>query len=88
MLRKLLPHAAIIISVMYFVFYFIDRVNPAMAFINNGMTKVLICILGVISILESVCLIRENRARERSRQERLRRQRADRERAEGRRQGY
>ena len=71
MLRKLLPHVAIIISVMYFVFYFIDRVNSAMAFINNDITKNLLFALGVIAILESVWLIRSNRAQERRRQQRL-----------------
>ena len=71
MLRKLLPHVAIIITMMYFVFYFIDRVNPAMAFINNDITKNLLFALGVIAILESVWLIRSNRAQERRRQQRL-----------------
>ena len=71
MLRKLLPHVAIIITMMYFVFYFIVRVNPAMAFINNDITKNLLFALGVIAILESVWLIRSNRAQERRRQQRL-----------------
>ena len=71
MLRKLLPHVAIIITMMYFVFYFIDRVNPAMAFINNDITKNLLFALGLIAILESVWLIRSNRAQERRRQQRL-----------------
>ena len=48
MLRKILPHAAIILSMMYFVFFCIDRVNSAMAFINNDITKWLLVILGVI----------------------------------------
>ena len=34
MLRKLLPHAAIILSGMYVVFFFLDRVNAAI--INSG----------------------------------------------------
>lgn len=72
MLRKLLPHAAIIISVMYFVFFVIDRINSAMAFIDNDMTKVLLVVLGVISIINAFFLIRDNRARERKRQAKLR----------------
>ena len=68
MLRKLLPHAAIIISAMYFVFFFIDRVNPAMAFINNDMTKILLCVLCVIAICNAVFVIRYNRARARRQQ--------------------
>lgn len=76
MLRKLLPHAAIIISAMYFVFFFIDKVNSAMAFIDNDITKALIFALGVIAIINAVQLIREERERERRYQQALRRRRA------------
>ena len=65
MLRKLLPHAAIILSGMYFVFFFIDRVNTAMAFINNNITKRLLFALCVISIVEAVWLIRDDRRKTR-----------------------
>lgn len=63
MLRKILPHAAIILSMMYFVFFCIDRVNSAMAFINNNITKWLLVILGVISIYNAVLLIVEDQKR-------------------------
>lgn len=72
MLRKFLPHIAIILSGMYFVFYGIDRVNSAMAFIDNELTKGLLVVLGVISILNALFLIRDNRAKERKRQAKLR----------------
>lgn len=65
MLRKLLPHAAIILSAMYFVFFFIDRVNSAMAFIDNDITKGLLFALCVISVINSVLLIRDDRRRAR-----------------------
>ena len=65
MLRKLIPHCVIIVSAMYFVFFFIDRVNSAMAFINNGLTKGLLFALCVLAIYESVLLIRDDRRRER-----------------------
>lgn len=74
MLRKLLPHAAIVISAMYFVFFFIDRVNSAMAFINNDITKGLLFALCVISILNSIRLISIDRRTERARQRRRREQ--------------
>lgn len=70
MLRKLLPHAAIIISGMYFVFFFIDRVNSAMAFINNDITKGLLFALCVITIFNAVLLIHDDRRRTRERQRR------------------
>lgn len=68
MLRKLLPHVAIIISGMYFVFFCIDRVNSAMGFIDNGLTKGLLVVLGVVSVINAVFLIRDNRRKERRRQ--------------------
>lgn len=76
MLRKILPHAAIIISLMYFVFFFIDRVNSAMAFINNNITKGLLFALCVICIANSLFLIRDNREKERKRQKRLQQKKA------------
>lgn len=75
MLRKLLPHAAIILSAMYFVFFFIDRVNSAMSFIDNDITKALLFALGVIAIVNAVQLIRDDRDRERRRQQTLRQRR-------------
>lgn len=73
MLRKLFCHGAIVISVMYFVFFGIDRVNTAMCFIDNEITKVLLVVLGVISIVNSCVIIRDDRVRERKRQAKLRR---------------
>lgn len=73
MLRKLFCHGAIVISVMYFVFFGIDRVNTAMCFIDNEITKVLLVVLGVISIINSCVIIRGDRVRERKRQAKLRR---------------
>lgn len=63
----LIEHAVIIISLMYFVFFFIDRVNSPMAFINNDITKVLLFILCVLSIFNSVRLISADRRAERRR---------------------
>ena len=70
MLRRLLPHAAIILSGMYFVFFFIDRVNTAMLFINNPITKGLLFALGVISVIDAAWLIRDDRRRVRQQQAR------------------
>ena len=38
-IRPMLPYAAILIANMYIVFFLIDRVNTAMNFIDNGLTK-------------------------------------------------
>lgn len=71
MLRKLLPHVAIVMSLMYVVFFCIDRVNSAMAFIENDITKWLLLVLCLVSITEAVLLIADGRRRERRRQKRL-----------------
>ena len=68
MLRKLLPHAAIVLSGMYFVFFLIDRVNSAMSFINNRITKRLLLALCIISVVESIWLIHEERNKMRRQQ--------------------
>ena len=70
MLRKLLPHGAIIISGMYLVFFLIDRVNSAMAFINNDITKWLLLVLCAISVFDACLLIHDDRRRVRQQQAR------------------
>jgi len=64
LLRKLLAHAAIIISGMYFVFYGIDLVNPNMSFIDNGITKALLVILGVLSVINAIQVIHDVRRKQ------------------------
>lgn len=61
MLRKILPHAAILLSNMYIVFFFIDRVNTAMQFINNSITKFLLLLLCIITTINSSFLILDER---------------------------
>lgn len=70
MLRKWLPHVAILLSNMYLVFFLLDRVNKAMAFINNGITKGLLVALSLISIFNACLLIHDRRERIRAAQRR------------------
>lgn len=63
MFRKIFPHAAIILSAMYVVFFHIDRVNSAMGFINNDITKVLLYVLCALSVINSIVIIRDDRKR-------------------------
>lgn len=76
MLRKIFPHIAIVLCNMYLVFYAIDRVNSAMAFINNSITKLLLVVLCIISTVNAAFLIRDQRrqtaAREAARRQALR----------------
>lgn len=69
-MRKLLPHVTIVMCLMYVVFFGIDRVNSAMAFIDNEITKWLLLVLCLFSIVEAIWLIADDRRRERRRQKR------------------
>ncbi len=60
-LRDVLPHGAIILSLMMIVFYILDQFNDAMAFINNRITKSLLLILSIVSIINAVNLIAYHR---------------------------
>ena len=72
MLRKIMPHIAIIISGMYVVFFCIDKVNSAMAFINNNITKGLLLVLCIVTVFNAALLIHDSRASLRRRQQRQR----------------
>ena len=64
-LKKLLPHLEIILAGMILVLCVIDRFNSAMAFIDNDITKTLLMILCILSIIVACMLISAQRARER-----------------------
>ena len=59
----MLPHCAILICNMYIVFFLIDRVNTAMAFIDNDITKGLLAAMCLISIWCSALLMKKKRRR-------------------------
>ena len=61
MIRKIIPHATIVLCNMYVVFYLIDRVNPAMEFITNNITKFLILLMCIFSTVNAILLIRVQR---------------------------
>jgi len=44
MLRKILPHVLIVLSVVLIVFLVIDQMNSAMGFIDNQATKIIMII--------------------------------------------
>ena len=71
---RLLPHGAILICNMYIVFFLIDRVNTAMCFIDNDITKALLAIMCVISLGTSLALMRSQRRADAARERRARRQ--------------
>ena len=74
---RLLPHGAILICNMYIVFFLIDRVNTAMCFIDNDITKALLFVMCVISLGTSLVLMRSQRRADAARERRMRRQESD-----------
>ncbi len=63
----MLPHAVILICNMYVVFFLIDRVNPAMNFIDNGLTKGLVALLCAGAVVDALALKRLGRRTRRRR---------------------
>ena len=54
----LLPHAAVILSLMAITFLITDYYNQPMAFVSNPITKALLFVLALLSLGESIVLIR------------------------------
>ena len=52
-LRMLLSHALIILALMYLVLFVIDRINNAMEFINNDLTKTLLAVMSILAVVHA-----------------------------------
>ncbi len=63
LLKTLPAHLAVILSLMYLVLFVIDRINSAMEFINNDITKTLLAILALLSIANGLSLMLASRRR-------------------------
>lgn len=61
MIKKILPHICIVISVCMFAFFIVDQVNSAVNFINNQGSKIILMALCVLTAISSVLFIREMR---------------------------
>jgi len=55
--KYVFAHAAIVLSGMLMVLLAIDRVNEAMMFIDNSITKGLLWVLCIVSILNAARLL-------------------------------
>ncbi len=53
-LRRLLPHATLILSLMLLTFFGIDLFNESMAFLNNSVTKALVAVQALLTAVLSV----------------------------------
>lgn len=63
MIKRMLPHLSLVISVMMLVLFAIDRVNEAMNFIGNDVFDVLLLLYSLTVIPTALFLIAENRKR-------------------------
>lgn len=50
---KLLCHLLIVLAGMFLTFFVIDRVNPAMEFLDNDISDWLLCAFTVLTIVQS-----------------------------------
>ena len=66
LVRKLLPHVAIVISGMLIVFFVIDRINKPMGFMTNEFHKRITFVLALLAIYFAVQLIALQRRAERA----------------------
>ena len=51
--HKVLPHGILILSLMFVVFLILDQYNPLMQFLDNGISRMLLGILLLLSIISS-----------------------------------
>lgn len=63
--RKLLPHVNIILGLMFITFFIVDKFNGAMNFIGNDISKGLLLLFALVSMVNAGFVIQENRRRAR-----------------------
>ncbi len=63
MLKRILPHLSLVISVMMLVLFVLDRVNEAMNFIGHDVFDFLLLIYCLTVIPTAIFLIVDNRRR-------------------------
>ncbi|MEG1560458.1 MAG: hypothetical protein RRY79_00120 [Clostridia bacterium] len=56
-LATILPHILIILSGMFLTFLTIDIFNSAMGFINNDITKTLMFVFCILTVITSILFI-------------------------------
>jgi hypothetical protein len=61
MLKRVIPHICLIISVMMLVLFTIDRVNESMNFIGNDIFDTLLLLFCLSAIPTAIFLIADNR---------------------------
>ena len=60
-MKKILNHSAIILPLFYLTLFVIDKINSAMQFIENDITKALILVLAAVSTVNAIFAISADR---------------------------
>jgi len=61
MLKRIIPHINIVVSVIMLVLFVLNRINDTMAFLRGDDFETLLLMLIVFSIITSLILIKINR---------------------------
>lgn len=69
MIRKLLPHATFILAELFIALNIVDSYNPAMGFLTGGVSKALLVVFCVVSILCAVVQLTSERRSSKTREE-------------------
>ena len=56
-LLNILPHINIVLAFTMLTFFVVDRYNRAMSFINNDITKWMLCIFCVTVVVEAIATV-------------------------------
>ena len=57
LLLNILPHINIALAVTMLTFFVVDRYNRAMSFINNDITKWMLCVFCVTVVVEAIATV-------------------------------
>ncbi len=61
-IQRLLPHLTLILSLALLTFYVIDLFNESMAFLNNTITKAMVGVTALLTVIHSVLsILNQNR---------------------------
>ena len=60
MLRRILPHISIILSLMFGVFLILNIRNPRMGFISGSISLWLLAILAAVSFANAIIILIDN----------------------------
>ena len=77
LLKKLLPHVTIVLSLMTLTFFVINQFNTMMGFMTSRISQWVFALLALAALLTAARLIASDLREERRRRERLARQRRE-----------